>query len=85
MAAPWIRRQSGGRTRLVILGRPKRQLEAFDLGSASARYRLPGAANVLTIGRPLHPFWRMVVWLRRRLQPFGLFALERDLDAFHQW
>ncbi|MBX3707689.1 MAG: mitochondrial fission ELM1 family protein [Pseudomonadales bacterium] len=221
MAALWIRRQSGGRTRLVILGRPKRQLEAFDLVIASAQYRLPDAANVLKIGLPLlrpdparlaraaqdwaaaldplprplvvvlvggatrpyrldatlvpallrqaaaraapggtiyvstsrrtapavvdalrsalppgarlhdfasgapnpypallgsgdafivtgdsismltevarlgrplyvqplplHPFWRMVVWLRRRLQPFGLFALERDLDAFHQW
>jgi mitochondrial fission protein ELM1 len=53
MAALWIRKQSGGRTRLVILGRPKRDLSAFDLVIGSAQYQLPDAANILRIGLPL--------------------------------
>lgn len=53
MAALWIRRQSGGRTRVVIIGRPKRRLDEFDLVIASAQYRLPDAPNVQRIGLPL--------------------------------
>jgi uncharacterized protein len=53
MAALWIRKQSGGRTRIVIIGRPKRNLDDFDLVIASAQYRLPDAPNVERIGLPL--------------------------------
>jgi hypothetical protein len=53
MAALWIRKQSGGRTRLVIIGRPKRDLSAFDLVIGSAQYQLPESANILRIGLPL--------------------------------
>jgi mitochondrial fission protein ELM1 len=53
MVALWIRKQSGGRTRIVIIGRPKRSLEEFDLVVASAQYRLPDAPNVEKIGLPL--------------------------------
>jgi len=53
MAALWIRRQSGNRTRIVIIGRPKRRLDAFDLVIASAQYRVPDAPNVEQIGLPL--------------------------------
>jgi mitochondrial fission protein ELM1 len=53
MAALWIRKQSGGRTRIVIIGRPKRRLDEFDLVIASAQYRLPDAPNVVKIGLPL--------------------------------
>jgi hypothetical protein len=53
MAALWIRKQSGGRTRIVIIGRPKRNLDEFDLVVASAQYRLPDAPNVEKIGLPL--------------------------------
>ncbi|MFM8355036.1 MAG: ELM1/GtrOC1 family putative glycosyltransferase, partial [Gammaproteobacteria bacterium] len=53
MAALWIKAQSGGRTRIVIIGRPKRDLAAFDLVIGSAQYQLPDAANVVKIGLPL--------------------------------
>ena len=45
--ARWIRRQSGGRTRLVLLGRPWAPAEAFDLVVTTPQYDLPEAANVL--------------------------------------
>jgi mitochondrial fission protein ELM1 len=53
MAALWIRRQSGGRTRIAIIGRPKRRIDEFDLVIASAQYRLPDAPNVVHVGLPL--------------------------------
>jgi hypothetical protein len=53
MAALWIREQSGERTKLVIVGRPRRMLERFDLVIATGQYRLPQRPNVLPIGLPL--------------------------------
>ena len=52
--ARWIRRQSGGRTRLVLLGRPWAPVEAFDLVVTTPQYELPEAANVLHNPLPLH-------------------------------
>ncbi|KGE02993.1 mitochondrial fission ELM1 family protein [Pseudohaliea rubra] len=52
--ARWIRRQSGGRTRLVHMGRPWAPLEAFDLVISTPQYALPERDNVLMIGLPLH-------------------------------
>ena len=52
--ARWIRRQSGGRTRLVHMGRPWAPLEAFDLVISTPQYALPERENVLVIGLPLH-------------------------------
>lgn len=46
-AARWIRRRSGGRTRLVHLGRPWAPLEWFDLVVTTPQYRLPGRPNVI--------------------------------------
>jgi mitochondrial fission protein ELM1 len=52
--ARWIRRQSGGRTRLVLIGRPWAPIEAFDLVVTTPQYDLPEAANVLHNPLPLH-------------------------------
>jgi hypothetical protein len=52
--ARWIRRQSGGRTRLVLLGRPWAPVETFDLVVTTPQYELPEAANVLHNLLPLH-------------------------------
>ena len=43
----WIRMQSGGRTRLVHIGRSWVPLEAFDLVITTPQYRLPDRPNVL--------------------------------------
>lgn len=43
----WIRRQSGGRTRLVHIGRPWMPLDRLDLVITTPQYRLPERPNVL--------------------------------------
>ena len=53
--ARWIKRQSGGRTRLVLLGRSWAPAELFDLVVTTPQYRLPEAENVLLNALPLHP------------------------------
>ena len=53
MAALWIRKQSRGRTKLVIIGRPRRILDRFDLVVATPQYRLPDRPNVLNLDLPL--------------------------------
>ena len=41
MVALWIAEQSGGRTRLVLLGKPSGMMERFDLVIAGAEAQLP--------------------------------------------
>lgn len=50
----WIRRQSGGRCRIVHIGRPWAAPERFDLVITTPQYRLPRRANVLHNDLPLH-------------------------------
>ena len=53
MVALWIAAQSGGRTRLVLVGKPSGMMERFDLVIAGAEAQLPPLANVLAITLPL--------------------------------
>jgi hypothetical protein len=53
MVALWIARQSGGRTRLVLLGKPSGMMGRFDLVITSAEAQLPPLPNVLAITLPL--------------------------------
>jgi len=52
--ARWIRRQSGGRTRLVHIGRPWARPEQFDLLVTTPQYRLPAADNIVHNTTTLH-------------------------------
>jgi len=52
--ARWIRRQSGGRSRLVHVGRPWAPLACFDLIVTTPQYFLPDQPNVLSVDLPLH-------------------------------
>ena len=52
--ARWIKRQSGGRTKLVHLGRPWARPEAFDLIVTTPQYRLPPGGNVLENETVIH-------------------------------
>ncbi|MCW5752472.1 MAG: mitochondrial fission ELM1 family protein [Alphaproteobacteria bacterium] len=49
----WIRARSGGRTRLVQLGRPRADLELFDLVVSTPQYGLPARRNVMLIEAPM--------------------------------
>ncbi|MBE0454878.1 MAG: mitochondrial fission ELM1 family protein [Roseovarius sp.] len=52
--ARWIRDQSGGRTRLVFLGRQWADPHHFDLIITTPQYPVPERANVLRNALPLH-------------------------------
>lgn len=54
-AALWIRRQSGGRTRLVHVNRPWAPLSWFDLIVTTPQYAVPARANVLLNRLPFLP------------------------------
>ena len=53
MAALWIAEQAGGRTRLVLVGKPSGRMTRFDLVIASAETPMPPLANLLPITLPL--------------------------------
>ncbi len=50
----WIRRQAGGKTRLVHIGRPWARPENFDLLVTTPQYRLPLRDNILHNTMTLH-------------------------------
>jgi len=52
--AKWIRRQSGGRTRLVHLFHTQAPLAAYDLVITLPQYRLPQRSNVLHLSSALN-------------------------------
>lgn len=53
MAALWVQDQSGGRTRIVLLGRPKRWAERFALIVAPRQFRIPPRENLVQLDLPL--------------------------------
>lgn len=52
--ARWIRQKSGGRTRLVHIGRPWAPLDTWDLVVTTPQYFLPEQPNILHNSLPLH-------------------------------
>ena len=53
MVALWIQQQSGGRTRLVLIGKPSGLAKSFSLFITSAEVQMPPAQNLLKISMPL--------------------------------
>jgi len=53
MAAAWIRARSGGRTRVVLFGRPRSDASRFALIVAAAQFQVPSAPNVVHTTLPL--------------------------------
>lgn len=47
--ARWIRRQSGGRTKIVRIGNPRIRPSLFDLVITTRQYPVPEAENVITL------------------------------------
>jgi mitochondrial fission protein ELM1 len=68
--ARWIQRKSGGRTRLVHMGRPWAPLHAFDLIVTTPQYFLPERDNVIQTELPLHRVTaERLAEARKRWQP----------------
>jgi mitochondrial fission protein ELM1 len=53
MAAQWIRKQSGGKTKVVLLGRPKKMLAEFALVIITGQFLMPKRDNILSLDLPL--------------------------------
>jgi uncharacterized protein len=52
--AKWIRKQSGGRTRIVVIGRYWTPPSELDFVVTTPQFRLPANSNVLHVDSPLH-------------------------------
>jgi mitochondrial fission protein ELM1 len=52
--ARWIRKASGGATKIVHVGRPWGPIDGYDLVVTTPQYRLPERPNVLQNDAPLH-------------------------------
>lgn len=53
MAALWVQDQSGGRTQIVLIGRPKRWAERFALIVAPSQFKIPPRDNLVQLALPL--------------------------------
>lgn len=53
MAAQWIRKQSGGKTKVVLLGRPRKMLAEFALVIITGQFLMPKRDNILSLDLPL--------------------------------
>lgn len=53
MAALWVQEQSGGHSRIVLIGRPKRWAERFALIVAPSQFKIPPRDNLLQLDLPL--------------------------------
>ncbi|HXV24647.1 MAG TPA: ELM1/GtrOC1 family putative glycosyltransferase [Alphaproteobacteria bacterium] len=81
MAALWVKEQSGGRTKIAYIGRPRRWIERFDLVIGTAQYRLPNTPNVLKLDLPLMRPDREAVAAAGRTWAPRLSGLARPLIA----
>ncbi len=53
MAALWIQKQAGGRSRIILLGRPKRWANRYALVIVPPQYPVPDDPRVFKLGLPL--------------------------------
>jgi uncharacterized protein len=53
LVALWVRQQSGGRTRIALIGKPSCAIEPFALIIVSGEVQIAPAPNILKIGLPL--------------------------------
>lgn len=78
----YVKRLSGGRTKLVLIGRPRARADAFDLIFDTRQYLLPNASNVrllpLTMSRrrdPVRPTDEEQAWLNSLPRPHLLLMI----------
>ena len=79
--ARWIRRQSGGTTKLVRLGNPRLHPRHFDLVITTPQYRVPDAPNVIRLpagistAPKLEPTREEAEWLDKLPRPHRLLLI----------
>lgn len=80
MAALWIKQQSPA-TRLVLVGRPRRWIDRFDLVVTLPQYSVPDLPNVMRLSLPLMRTDRQRVLSAAQSWEARLQALPRPLTA----
>ena len=80
--ARWIKRMSGGRTKLVRLGDPRHDPKLFDLVLTTPQYRVAAAPNVIHLPLALSPYQEPLraeadetAWLGQCARPHLLLAI----------
>ena len=81
MAALWLRDQSAGRTRVILVGRPKGRIADFDLVISTPQYGVPPGDNVLQLAMPLMRVGDEVLERARARWSDTLGGLPRPLTA----
>jgi mitochondrial fission protein ELM1 len=79
--ALWIKRASGGRTRLVVIGKPRGRAADFDLIVVAAHYVMPDAPNVARHALPLMQVDREALASAKKAWVGRLLLLPRPLTA----
>jgi mitochondrial fission protein ELM1 len=81
MVALWIKEQSGGRTRIALIGLPKGQADRFDLAVVSDQYRSPPRHNLLQVRYPFQRVERAAIAAEAAAWQSKFAALPRPLIA----
>jgi mitochondrial fission protein ELM1 len=79
--ALWIKAQSGGRTKIALLGAPKGQLGDFDLAVISEQYRASKRGNTMRIHYPLQRIDRASIAAEAAIWRADFAALPRPIIA----
>ena len=79
--ALWIKKKSGGRTKIIALGRPRAPIALFDLVVTTPQYRLPRSENVIELLAPLSGIEKEDLSHGRRMMESELGDLPRPLIA----
>jgi mitochondrial fission protein ELM1 len=81
MVALWIKRQARGRSRIVLIGKPRRFAGRFDLVVAASQYRLAERGNVVRLHLPILPIDRARIAAEAESWKAELAELPRPLTA----
>ena len=80
--ARWIRRQSGGQTKIILIGNPRRNPALFDLIITTRQYPVPPGDNVVVLPAamsrfqtPPEPTEDEAKWLEAMPRPIRLVAI----------
>lgn len=86
----WIRRQSGGHTKIVLLGNPRIDASIFDLVITTRQYPVPAGDNVILLPAalsrfqtPPEPTMEEAKWLAKLPRPLRLVAIGGATKYWH--
>lgn len=82
MVALWVKQQSGGRTHIILVGKPTGAMGAYDLVISSAENQLPPFSNLMSISLPLMQIDENEVQMEGQAWHKRLNSLPKPLTVF---